>query len=768
MSSSQRRKVKNPQLKENLLGESSTEMSPVSSGASRRAKAAAAFNEEIVVSTKPMKSRNPALEANEEEQKLDSWDIVIVFPFIDLDYRPVDQLGGDCLTPREVVLSILSAGLEVRMFKSSRKDMIFCKVRSSIGRLKKFAEEVDFKLLLDKRKLNEVFLNGMKIDGEDGYTERLDPIQINDDPKVCIYHPSEYIYAPYPGKKRLQSLFEFAPGANHPFSSSVRIKLILCMLEHTGDTGCGIDLRKTIADGTIKSVYPLSDESVASEISSKWFTSAPWSQPIAEVRNYFGEKIAMYFSFLGFYTTMLRYLALASLVAMIDIIIESAVYGSLKEALSTAYTFPAFALFVAIWAQSLVEFWKREEASLAMAWGTTGCEDVEKERREYYLDPFTYQTISMIDGSPIVYFPPKIRQRRTIYSTFVIVSMIFVVLCFVSALFALRYELVNSDNATLAAFGGIIVSVINAIQIAILNDWFSGTAIKLTNSENHRTDTQYADSLIIKLFCFSFVNSYAPLFYIAFIKYYIGAGCLADSCMAELSETLLIIFFTNLTFGNVVELLSPYISNVMRKWKKDSDGDNVSVFGVSEAERQFQLTEYDPVMAIIGEYSELSIQLGYVTLFVVACPIAPFLAYICNVVEIRSDGYKLLRLHRRPIPLPCEDIGSWATIFQLMAIIACVTNSGILCFTMQLFETSNASLVWIFVIFQYFLIITALLLEYFVDDVPEDVTIQLQRTEFIVKAITEGLGNSNAPTVNPGVIDGQALSLPQLHDEDEE
>ena len=96
------------------------------------------------------------------------------------------------------------------------------------------------------------------------------------------------------------------------------------------------------------------------------------------------------------------------------------------------------------------------------------------------------------------------------------------------------------------------------------------------------------------------------------------------------------------------------------------------------------------------------------------------------------------------------------------------SSKAILCFTMQLFETSNASLVWIFVIFQYFLIITALLLEYFVDDVPEDVTIQLQRTEFIVKAITEGLGNSNAPTVNPGVIDGQALSLPQLHDEDEE
>ena len=37
-------------------------------------------------------------------------------------------------------------------------------------------------------------------------------------------------------------------------------------------------------------------------------------------------------------------------------------------------------------------------------------------------------------------------------------------------------------------------------------------------AENHRTQTQYNDMLIIKLFAFQFVNSYTSLYYIAFFR----------------------------------------------------------------------------------------------------------------------------------------------------------------------------------------------------------------------------------------------------------
>ena len=37
-------------------------------------------------------------------------------------------------------------------------------------------------------------------------------------------------------------------------------------------------------------------------------------------------------------------------------------------------------------------------------------------------------------------------------------------------------------------------------------------------SENHRTQTEYDDALIIKLFAFQFCNSYSSLYYIAFFR----------------------------------------------------------------------------------------------------------------------------------------------------------------------------------------------------------------------------------------------------------
>ena len=68
--------------------------------------------------------------------------------------------------------------------------------------------------------------------------------------------------------------------------------------------------------------------------------------------------------------------------------------------------------------------------------------------------------------------------------------------------------------------GNTFASILNALQIQILNFVYSKVAIWLTKRENHRTDTSYEDSLISKLFCFSFVNSYASFFYIAYIYFF--------------------------------------------------------------------------------------------------------------------------------------------------------------------------------------------------------------------------------------------------------
>lgn len=51
------------------------------------------------------------------------------------------------------------------------------------------------------------------------------------------------------------------------------------------------------------------------------------------------------------------------------------------------------------------------------------------------------------------------------------------------------------------------------------------------------------------------------------------------------------------------------------------------------------------------------IQYGFTTIFVAAFPLAPLLALISNLVEIRLDAIKMVRLQRRLVPRKAKDIG---------------------------------------------------------------------------------------------------------------
>lgn len=45
--------------------------------------------------------------------------------------------------------------------------------------------------------------------------------------------------------------------------------------------------------------------------------SCPWFVPETEIRNYYGEKVALYFTFLGYYTKELMLMGIAGLAVFI-------------------------------------------------------------------------------------------------------------------------------------------------------------------------------------------------------------------------------------------------------------------------------------------------------------------------------------------------------------------------------------------------------------------------------------------------------------------
>ena len=74
---------------------------------------------------------------------------------------------------------------------------------------------------------------------------------------------------------------------------------------------------------------------------------------------------------------------------------------------------------------------------------------------------------------------------------------------------------------------------------------------------------------------------------------------------------------------------------------------------MSPAEAEYSLESYDALMGSLEDYAELAIQYGYVTLFVAAFPLAPLFAFFSNIVEIRTDGWKLLHAYRLVYHVAC-------------------------------------------------------------------------------------------------------------------
>ena len=82
-----------------------------------------------------------------------------------------------------------------------------------------------------------------------------------------------------------------------------------------------------------------------------------------------------------------------------------------------------------------------------------------------------------------------------------------------------------------------------------------------------------------------------------------------------------------------------------------------------------------------------------------------------------------------------SQIGTWQTIVECMAVLAIITNAGLVCFKMDHFgnvgEVTLAKKEFYFILFTYFLGMIFMFFKVMIPDIPQKVTIQLQRAAFI-------------------------------------
>jgi anoctamin-10/anoctamin-7 len=611
---------------------------------------------------------------------------------------------------KKLVQRFKAVGMSTFVYKT--EDLCFMLLRAPLSMLRGFAHFIGENMLLDEGELSRLAHRGIP-------DKHVSPADIAHDPEVTVYRPFEYIYAPY-SMSVDEKLFYRHASIDHPFFEGKRLKLTRALVESKKFRREPVKIRKYIIKKIIRGFFPLHNQRSLDWFRTHWLSwrIRPWDSPFEQIKDYFGEKIGLYFVFQSHMTKWLVVPALIGLPIQIFILVVNDFSHPVL---------PFFSVFIVLWAIVMLEFWKRKEKLTAMHWGMVGFEGKEVNRPEFK----GKMKKSHIDGSEVLYFPQKQRNVYMIQSALAISSLIMLVIGVLASIYVVRAALapsMGSDAQTIA-------SVLNAIQIQFFNFVYTLVADALAERENHRTDTEFEDSMVVKLFVFQFVNSYSSFFYLAFVASQTSpdddaiADCSGSNCMEPLAINLAVIFGSRLATSNLTELLIPYCQFAFRYFrsKKLASG------AVSRPQREFMLEPYDTIKATLTDYSELAISFGYIALFVTALPFAAFAGLVWSYVESKGDGWKLCNVHQRPIPRGAEDIGSWQSMYTVIAVAAVLTNAGITCFTMDVLSGYSDKFVYtVFIIFQ----LTCFAVQYglmtVIPDEPDEVAIQLQRTEFLI------------------------------------
>ncbi|XP_077178203.1 anoctamin-1 isoform X5 [Paroedura picta] len=552
-----------------------------------------------------------------------------------------------------------------------------------------------------------------------------EPIQ----PKVAEHKQQTVKRLSYPFSREKQHLFDLSDKESF-FDSKTRSTIVYEILKRTTCTKAkySMGITSLLANGVYSAAYPLHDgdyEGEHVETNDRKLLCEEWAsygvfykyQPIDLVRKYFGEKIGLYFAWLGVYTQMLIPASIVGIIvflygcATVDENIPSmemcdqrinitmcplcdrtCSYWKMSSACATArashlFDNPAtvfFSVFMALWAATFMEHWKRKQMRLNYRWDLTGFEEEETEKEK----------LTWKDRFP-AYFTNFVSIIFMIGLTFAIVFGVIIYRISTAAALAISSSPAGRSNIRVTVTATAVI--INLVVIIILDEVYGCIARWLTQIEVPKTDKSFEERLIFKAFLLKFVNAYTPIFYVAFFKgRFVGRPgdyvyifhsfrmeeCAPGGCLMELCIQLSIIMLgKQLIQNNLFEIGIPKMKKLIRylKLKRRRPMDHEE--HLKKKQRYEVDYNLEPFAGLTPEYMEMIIQFGFVTLFVASFPLAPLFALLNNIIEIRLDAKKFVTELRRPVAVRAKDIGIWYNILRGVGKLAVIINAFVISFT---------------------------------------------------------------------------------------
>ncbi|KAJ3034853.1 hypothetical protein HDV00_004585 [Rhizophlyctis rosea] len=399
------------------------------------------------------------------------------------------------------------------------------------------------------------------------------------------------------------------------------------------------------------------------------------SADINMIRDYAGEKVAMYFAFLRYY-----FFSLA----------PPAAIGLLTYLLDDDYS-PFFGLFMVIWGIAMIAGWNRQAARWAAEWGTRNYSKLEKVRPEFrpqslFSDPVTGERIPQY---------PYWKRWITVGSVTLPITLVMGVVFFAvvgtittsEIYFKMYYDGPGQEVLTF------VPTILYAACIPALNSFYISLAHRLNDYENRLTDSDWDSSFTQKLFVFNSLLSFLPLFAVSWffvpLSDAIGARLKShgfikldsefgpDNLSTRLSYFVLTAQVINTFTETILPMVTRKATHVVNDYRKGIKGDKDAKDEEERFEREMKKEFEQPDYRVYEDYAEMVIQFGYLALFSVAWPLAPVACFVNNFVELRSDAIKMCKTTRRAVPQRADNIGPWGFILGLISWLGSITTTSI-------------------------------------------------------------------------------------------
>jgi len=409
-------------------------------------------------------------------------------------------------------------------------------------------------------------------------------------------------------------------------------------------------------------------------------------------------QIAYYFAFLQSYFSFLIFLAVFGFSCWVLLGYFSVIYAVVNG----------------LWCVVFVEWWKRQEADLAIRWGVRNVSAIQHKRREY---KYEKEVKDPITGETVQWFPAKKRlQRQLLQVPFAILAAValgtLICTCFGIEIFI--SEVYNGPFKSVLVF---IPTVILTTVLPTISTFLTGFAERLTEFENYETQDSYEKAMTSKVFVLNFITSYLGIFLTAFVYVpfasilvpYLDIFSLTVKPFAEnemqmqtppaynftinpdrLRKQVIYFTVTAQIVSFALETIVPLVTRKGTKKFKQIQTSRAEAKGgaapppsandppeeksfLARVRHEATLDDYN----VTSDLREMCIQFGYLALFSVVWPLVPCSFLINNWIELRGDAFKITSESKRPNPERADSIGPWLDSLAFLTWLGSITTAAV-------------------------------------------------------------------------------------------